>query len=132
MNEDRTLIFNGQILADSASPIGKYEGFENENLRKFKTREELLAEMDLIGNANVSMGLGKILDAGDITDRNRLIRTIDSVSKNQLLLVRTRYSTVGNIDAFERFTAHISQLPGLVMVGIYSDEEPDAHPFLIW
>lgn len=138
MNKQRTLIFNGQILSDSASGTGQYEGYASENEshhKKFDSVDELLNEMNMISQANTSMGYGKIRDAGVIRDQATLEKVLRSAKDSELLLIRTQYSVIGWVEAYASFTESLHKYPGLVMVGVWNEElldEMDESPILLW
>ena len=138
MNKDRRLIFNGLILSDSASASGQYEGYASENgshQKEFDSVDELLDEMNMISQANTSMGYGKIRDAGVIRDQATLEKVLRSAKENQLLLIRTQYNVIGWIEAYASFTESLHKYPGLVMVGVWNEELPDEmgeSPILLW
>ena len=138
MNKDRTLIFNGLVLSDSASASGQYEGYASENgshHKKFDSVDELLDEMNMLSQANISMGYGKIRDAGVIRDQATLEKVLRSAKDNEFLLIRTQYNVIGWMDAYASFAESLHKYPGLVMVGVWNEElldEMGESPILLW
>lgn len=126
----RTLMFNGKILADSGSPTGEYGAGERH--RYFDSLDDLRQEMQKIAGANTGIGHGTVFTAGKIHDYDELISAVEEAATNELVLIETTYETIGSIDDYERFCELIKKVPGLVMVGLYSRDNPDAHPILIW
>lgn len=126
----RTLLFNGKILADSASATGEYGGGERH--RYFDSRDDLLQEMQKIAGANTAIGHGTIFTAGKIVDYDDLISEVEEAAENELILIETHYETIGMLETYKKFCELVKKVPGLVMVGLYSRDNPDKLPILIW
>ena len=139
MNKGRTLIFNGLILSDSASASGEYQGQKNKYgpgySRMFDTVDELLAEMKIISVANMEMGKGEIADILDARDESEINQALGLAEENKMLLIRTSLEAIGGIESYEKLTALVPNLPGLVMIGAwtnYPEEGESAKARLIW
>lgn len=136
MNSGRILMFNGKILADSSSVTMTYKGENGDSHRYFSSVDDLCDEMKKIAGATTSMGKGKIRDVGEILDPEDLFSVMDSVKENELVLVKTRYEVIGDMAQYQEFLEHIRKLPGLVMVGVWTDDlskfRPDGVPILLW
>lgn len=127
---NRTLMFNGKILADSASATGEYG--DGERHRYFDSLDDLRQEMQKIAGANTDIGHGTIVTAGEILDYTELVSEVEEAAENELILIETHYETIGMLETYKKFCELVKKVPGLVMVGIYSKDNPDAHPILIW
>lgn len=134
MKNARRFIFNGKFLFDSNS--AHYEIGKRNRHRYFDSIDDLCTEMKEISKANTSMGNGVIRDLGQILNKQDLIKALKSVKEGELVLVKTRYETIGTLSEYEKFTKSLGSLPGMVMVGAWTDDfseyTPTGTPILLW